>query len=54
MSQDNDNRVLGRQHGRELSAAEMEQVGGGFIITHACTFHPIPCTTDNDCEQTPC
>lgn len=50
-----DNRVLSRLHGRELSAAECEQISGAFIIhTKPCTLDPITCVMDGDCEQTPC
>jgi hypothetical protein len=50
-----DNRVLSRLHGRELSAAEYGQVSGGFIIhTRPCTFDAKTCTMDGDCEETPC
>jgi hypothetical protein len=45
-------RVLSRLYGRELSAAEAEQVGGG-ILTHVCTFDFRTCTADADCEQIP-
>ena len=48
-----DTRVLSRLRARELSVAEMQQVGGGFIITHACTFDFKTCTMDQDCEQIP-
>lgn len=48
-----DNRVLSRWHARELTAAELEHVGGGFIQTHACTFDFTTCTMDLDCEQIP-
>lgn len=48
------NRVLSRVYGRELSAAEVEQVSGGFIQTHNCTFNFLTCTPDGDgCEQIP-
>ncbi len=47
------NRVLSRMHGRELSAAEVEQVAGG-ILTHVCTFDFTTCTVDGDgCETIP-
>ena len=46
------NRVLGRMYGRELSAAEVEQIRGG-ILTHYCTFNFTTCTMDGDCEQIP-
>lgn len=46
-----DNRVLSRLRARELSAAELDHVGGGFIIkTGGCTFDPKTCTMDHDCE----
>ena len=47
------NRVLSRMHGRELSAEEAEQVTGG-ILTHVCTFNFTTCTVDGDgCETIP-
>jgi hypothetical protein len=46
------NRVLVRMYGRELSAAEVEQVRGS-IQTHLCTFNFTTCTMDGDCEQIP-
>jgi hypothetical protein len=47
------NRVLSRMHGRELSAAEVEAVAGG-ILTHVCTFDFTTCTVDGDgCETIP-
>lgn len=47
------NRVLSRMHGRELSAEEAEQVTGG-ILTHVCTFNFTTCTADGDgCETIP-
>ncbi|HEY6347811.1 MAG TPA: hypothetical protein VI636_00230 [Candidatus Angelobacter sp.] len=48
-----DTRVLSRLRARELSVAEVQHVGGGFIITHACTFDFKTCTMDQDCEQIP-
>lgn len=49
-----DNRVLSRMYGRQLSAAEVEQVSGGFILTHVCTFDFTTCTADGDgCETIP-
>ncbi|HEY2912980.1 MAG TPA: hypothetical protein VGK21_06445 [Candidatus Angelobacter sp.] len=45
-------RVLVRMHGRELSAAEVDQVRGN-ILTHLCTFNFTTCTMDGDCEQIP-
>lgn len=48
-----DNRVLGRLHGRELSAAEVEQVSAGFKLTHVCTFDFTTCLSDQDCETIP-
>lgn len=54
MSENKDNsRVLSRLRARELSVVEVQQVGGGFIITHACTFDFKTCTMDQDCEQIP-
>ena len=47
------NRVLSRMFGRELSPAEAEQVCGG-ILTHVCTFDFTTCTADGDgCETIP-
>jgi len=47
------NRVLGRMFGREISAEEAEQVTGG-ILTHVCTFDFKTCTPDGDgCETIP-
>lgn len=48
-----DTRVLSRLHARELNTAEIEQVGGGFNMTHNCTFDFKTCTMDLDCEQIP-
>ncbi len=41
------NRVLSRVYGRELTAAEVEQVTGA-ILTHVCTFDFTTCTSDGD------
>jgi hypothetical protein len=47
------NRVLSRIFGREISAEEAEQVTGG-ILTHVCTFDFKTCTPDGDgCETIP-
>jgi len=47
------NRVLSRMYGREISAEEAEQVTGG-ILTHVCTFDFTTCTADGDgCETIP-
>ena len=47
------NRVLSRMFGREISAEEAEQVTGG-ILTHVCTFDFKTCTPDGDgCETIP-
>jgi len=53
MSRDNENRVLSRLGGRELSAAEYEQVAGGFIKTSPCTFNVKTLSFDGDCEPEP-
>lgn len=53
MSQNNENRVLGRLHGRELSAAEVKEVSAGFKLTHVCTFDFTTCISDQDCETIP-
>lgn len=46
-----DNRVLSRLNARELSAAELDRVSAGFIIkSGGCTFNPVTCTMDHDCE----
>ena len=42
------NRALSRVYGRELTAAEVEQVSGAFILTHVCTFDFTTCTSDGD------
>ena len=52
MSQNKENRVLSRLHGRELSAAEYEQVGAGFG-TGVCTFNPKTGLFDRDCSPPP-
>ena len=46
------NRVLSRVYGREISAAEIDLVSGG-IQTHNCTFDFNTCQMDMDCEQIP-
>jgi hypothetical protein len=47
------NRVLSRMHGRELSAEEVERVVGG-MLTHVCTFDFTTCQADGDgCETIP-
>jgi hypothetical protein len=48
------NRVLSRMYGRELSAEEVDAVSGGFILTHVCTFDFKTCQADGDgCETIP-
>jgi hypothetical protein len=47
------NRVLSRMFGREISAEEVERVVGG-MLTHVCTFDFTTCQADGDgCETIP-
>lgn len=44
----NDNRVLSRQHARELTPAEVDHVSGNINTLTACSRNPILGTSDCD------
>jgi hypothetical protein len=49
MSNNQDNRVLGRIGARELSPEELEQVSGGLPVhTNVITFNPVTRQRDGD------
>jgi hypothetical protein len=52
MSDQIDNRVLGRIGARLLNEAELEEVNGGYSIS-TCTFNPKTCAMDGVCTPLP-
>lgn len=52
MSDQMDNRVLGRMGARLLTEEELNDVNGGFAISR-CTFNPQTCAMDGVCTPLP-
>lgn len=52
MSEQTDNRVLGRMGARLLNEAELNEVNGGYAIS-TCTFNPKTCAMDGVCTPLP-
>jgi hypothetical protein len=46
------NRVLGRLGGRELTEKELGEVSGGLLLPR-CTFNPVTCAMDGICSPPP-
>ena len=52
MTENSENRVLSRMGARQLSDAQLEQVGGGFFRPR-CTLDPVTCVMDGICSPPP-